>query len=71
MEITEWRISEWTDLSKNPIPMTSEEIREAIQFLRKNYYPRPADCQMQKCPGYRPACHLGTCYVAIRLCGDF
>ena len=70
-EITEWGIDEWTDLSDNPIPMTSEETQDAIQFLRANMYPKPVDCPMETCPGFRPACYLGTCYVAIRLCGDF
>jgi len=66
-----WQLKEWTGISPNPIPMTSEEIKEAITYLRANHYPKPTDCLKEQCPGYRPACELGICYVAIRLCGDF
>jgi hypothetical protein len=51
--------------------MTNEEIANAIKFLRDNGYPKPKDCFGEHCPGYRPACKLGICYVAVRLCGDF
>lgn len=66
-----WRIDDWTATSKNKNPMSKEEIKEAVKYLRKNNYPRPEDCKMQECQGYRPSCNLGTCYVAVRLCGDF
>lgn len=69
--LKEWKIADWTDISTNPIPMTDDETKEAIKYLRDNHYPKPVDCTMEKCKGYRPACHLGVCYVAVRLCGDF
>jgi len=70
-EIREWKLYDWTGISTNPIPMSDNEIKEAIKYLRDNHYPKPADCPMEKCAGYRPACQLGICYAAIRLCGDF
>lgn len=71
--LTGWKVYEWTGLaeSKNPIPMTKEETESAVKYLRENNYPKPDDCPKTECPGYRPACELGICYVAIRLCGDF
>lgn len=69
--IKEWKIKEWTGWSDNLVPMTKEEIQEAIKYLREKHYPKPVDCPGEKCPGFRPACHLGVCYVAVRLCGDF
>lgn len=68
---TEWKVSEWTGISENPVDMSFEEIQEATEYLRKNHYPKPADCPAEKCLGIRPACALGICYVAIRLCDDF
>jgi hypothetical protein len=69
--IKEWKIMEWTGWSSNPVPMTAIEITEARNYLRENHYPKPSDCPWDKCPGFRPACHLGVCYVSVRLCGDF
>ena len=66
-----WKVYEWTGLSKNVEPMSIEEIQEAVAYLRKNNYPKPLDCPGKDCPGLGPACGLGICYVAIRLCGDF
>ena len=65
-----WRVDEWTGISEGE-PMTEEEIEESIEYLRKNNYPKPEDCPKEQCPGYRPACKMGICYVAVRLCGDF
>jgi hypothetical protein len=70
-EMKEWKIKELTDRSNSLVPMSRKEIKEAIQYLRDNHYPKPSDCPDKKCTGYRPACHLDVCYVAVRLCGDF
>ena len=71
-EIKSWKISEWTGISPNPLPMTKEEVASAIKYLRGNKYPKPEDCQNDhRCVGFRPACSLGICHVAVRLCGDF
>lgn len=66
-----WRIDEWTGRSSNPIPMSGDEITQAVVWLRKNNYPVPEDCLGDSCPALRPTCNMGICYVAIRLCGDF
>ena len=65
-----WKVSEWTGRSKITKPMTAEEIDNAIKYLKDNNYPKPEDCPAD-CPGLRPACKLGICFVAVRLCGDF
>ena len=70
-DLKEWYLREWTEISQIKEPMSDEEIKQAINFLRKNNYPIPKDCLGDYCPGKRPACSLGTCYVAVRLCGDF
>ena len=69
--IKEWKINEWTGRSNIKKPMNEEEIKEAIEYLRKNNYHIPKYCLGEYCPGNRPACSLGVCYVAVRLCGDF
>ena len=71
-----WRIDVWTGRSDITEPMTEKEIENAIKYLRENNYPKPDDCPLDSedvkgCPGLRPACKLGICYVAVRLCGDF
>lgn len=66
-----WKLNEWTGLSKNSAPMSSQEIKEATKYLRQNHCPKPDDCLDVECPGYRPACKLDVCHVATRLCGDF
>lgn len=71
MEIKEWKLNEWTGISDIPFPMTNKEIKEAIKFLRDKNYPVPKDCLGDHCPGKRPACKIGICHVAVRLCGDF
>ena len=65
-----WKLFEWTGLNTTGV-MSSHEIDEAIKYLRANQYPKPEDCTYDTCPGYRPACKLNICHVAIRLCGDF
>ena len=54
-----WKVYEWTGTAKE------------IKYLRDNNYPKPEDCLDKQCPGCRPACQLGICFVAINLCGDF
>jgi hypothetical protein len=72
-----WKVYEWTgwaykdkEQSKLP-PMTTEETAKAVEYLRENNYPHPEDCPGEACPGYRCACGVGICHVAVRLCGDF
>lgn len=69
-EIKQWYLNEWTNISNIPVPMTDDEVTMAIDYLRKNGYPKPEDCLGNKCPGFRPACKLDVCYVAVRLCED-
>ena len=69
--IKEWRLKEWTGISEIDRPMSNKEIKEAIEYLRKNRYPVPKDCIGEHCPGKRPTCSLGVCHVAVKLCGDF
>jgi hypothetical protein len=69
--LMKWYLMRWTGLSPDKKPMTPKEMVDAIKFLRRNNYPKPADCLKEKCDGYRPACGLGVCYVAVKLCGDF
>lgn len=71
-----WNVQDWSEFfarmsGKNLPPMTADEIKEAITFLRNRNYPKPADCPEDKCPKYRPACQMGVCNVAVGLCGDF
>ena len=71
---TEWRLSEWNckySTDKTAPPMSMAEIQSAIEWLRDNYYPKPADCPCSDCPKYRPYCKLGVCRIAIGMCGDF
>jgi len=70
-----WRLDEWNavfspDTIEN-IPMSKEEIWKATQFLRTNYYPKPEDCPMDKCPNFRPSCKLNVCQIAVGMCGDY
>ena len=48
---------------------TPENIPKDL--LRKNNYPIPIDCLKNKCPQQQPACQLGTCVIAVKICGDF
>lgn len=67
-----WKLGDWNNyFSTNPKPMTSEEIDNAIKYLRDNNYPKPEDCPETNCPKYRPACQLGICRIAVGMCGDF
>jgi hypothetical protein len=71
--IKEWELAVWNaqySVGYLP-PMTEQEIRSAVKWLRKNNYPKPTDCPEQECPKYRPACKLGICNVAVGMCGDF
>lgn len=73
-EITEWKRGKWSNsFYAFQAHMSNEEIKEAIQYLRDNHYPRPADCTtdiMHDCKDYRRACRLKICFVAVKLCGD-
>lgn len=75
MPLTKWRLDEWNAVyspdAGEDVPMTTEEIREAIKFLRNHNYPKPEDCPEEKCPKFRPACKLGVCNIAVGMCGDF
>jgi len=68
-----WKLSEWNEhfSKENPPPMTQTEIKEGIQFLRANNYPKPIDCPGLECPKLRPACKLDICQIAAGMCGDF
>ena len=73
MDIQSWRLDEWTESyskGKNLPAMTSVEIKEAVDFLRTNFWPKPVDCPSSSCRDYRPSCLLGTCYIGMRLSGD-
>jgi len=72
MSIESWKLKEWSNFYLSAKKMTDEEIEEAIKFLRNNNYPKPVDCPGKECPaGFRPACRLGICKVAVMLCGDW
>ncbi len=72
-----WKVYQWTGwASKDPEarklpPLSEVEMAEAVDYLRANNYPKPDDCPGGECPGHRPACSMGICHVATRLCGDF
>lgn len=67
-----WKLSEWNGIYTTvKEPMTKGEIDKAIKQLRSNNYPKPTDCHEEKCPKFRPACHLGICNIAVGMCGDF
>lgn len=69
---TEWNLGEWNSkYAGNTEVMTKEEIASAIQWLRKNNYPKPKDCLEQQCLVFRPACMIGVCRIAVGMCGDF
>ncbi len=72
VNIKEWKVLEvtgWGDKTLPPLP--AKEKRGIIKFLRNNNYPKPVDCPADLCPGVRPSCGLGVCYVAVKLCNDF
>jgi len=70
-----WRLNEWNETfargNLKNTPMSREEVRDGIRFLRSNNYPKPEDCPEESCPDFRPACKLGICHIAVGLCRDF
>jgi len=75
-KMTTWRLDEWSEYfarrsGKSLPPMTEQEQKEAVAFLRGHHYPKPEDCPGADCPKFRPACGLGICQIASGLAGDF
>lgn len=70
-----WHLKIWNQAFADPNeqlpPMSNQEITEAIDYLRKNNYPKPEDCPSQHCRDFRPACNMGVCRIAVGMCGDF
>ena len=68
-----WKLKDWLEQGqKDKPPMTEEEIRAGIKFLREHNppYPKPEDCPGEECREYRPACKV-TCKIAMVMCGDW
>lgn len=66
-----WTLSEWREQGQKMLPMTEEEIENAVAYLRSKNYPKPKDCPESNCKEYRPACTLGVCKIAVMLTGDW
>lgn len=73
---SQWSLVEWNQEFSSKVgaklpPLSQEEVKEGIRYLRDNMYPKPTDCPGIDCPDWRPACSLGTCKIAVGMCGDF
>ena len=76
MRQTSWKLTEWNEYFANKagvkLPLMShQDVLDGINWLRGKNYPKPSDCPGKDCPDFRPACNLGTCKIAVMMCGDF